>query len=77
MAMKKCDRKIKKDRKRSEAYGRKIVRLREDSVGQSRKPALLVHQESLDRQFRLIAYGLMIARAYARMPKIEPLYWRV
>lgn len=75
--MKKKDRKIKKDRRRADAYARKIVRLREDSVGQSRKPALLVHQESFDRQSRLIAYGLMLARAYAGMPPISSLFYRV
>lgn len=75
--MKKSERKAKKERRRADAYARKIVRLREDSVGQSRKPALLVQQESFDRQSRLIDYGLMLARAYAGMPKIEPIYWRV
>lgn len=75
--MRKKDRKLKKDRRRAAAYDRKIVRLREDSVGQSRKPALLVQQESFDRQSRLMDYGMMLARAYAGMPKIEPIYWRV
>lgn len=72
--MKKHERKSKKNRRRAEAYGRKIVRLREDSAGQSRKPALLIQQESLERQARLIAYGMTLAKAYAGMPKIDPIY---
>lgn len=75
--MRKRDRRTKKYRRRADSYARKIVRLREDSVGQSLKPALLVQQESFERQSRIIEYGLMLARAYAGMPKIEALYWRV
>lgn len=75
--MKKTERKAKKSQRRADAYARKIVRLREDSVGQSRKPALLVQQESFERQARIIEYGLMLARVYAGRPKIEALYWRV
>ncbi len=75
--MKKHERKNKKNRRRAEAYARKIVRLREDSVGQSRKPALLIQQESIELQAMIIAYGMMLAGAYAGMPKIEALYWRV